>query len=153
MPGNIRTPKKELEKRGSPLANRNEPDARDGELHPTRRLSAEAQKAWARICVELEAIGYLSPTYAEMVTIAADAIGDIEIASNDLIERGHISITERGETKNPSFTIKTSAQGMAYKYLTALGLSPTAIGKLTGTKKEEENPFEALLKRKQNAGK
>ena len=86
-------------------------------------------------------MGFLSPTYSEMITIAADAIGDIEIASEDLKTRGHISITERGETKNPSWTIKTSAQMAAHKYLTALGLSPTSIGKLTALKKEDDNPF------------
>ncbi len=150
--GRLKTPRAELQKRGSKHAARNEPEAKEGKADPTRELSPEGFKAWERICAELEGIGYMSPTYAEMITIAADAIGDIEIASNDLITRGHISITERGETKNPSFTIKTTAQSIAYKYLTALGLSPTAIGKLTGAKKEEVNPFEELLKRKQNAG-
>lgn len=118
-------------------------DGRDGEVMPTRNLSDEGQRAWDRLCAELKSLGYLSPSYADFITIAADAIGDIEIASQDLIKRGHISITERGETKNPSFTIKTSAQGVAYKYLTALGLSPTAISKLTGAlPKDEVNEFE-----------
>jgi len=87
-------------------------------------------------------IGLLSPTYAEVITIAADAIGDIEIAGADLLERGHISITERGEIKNPSWTIKLGAQTIAYKYLCSLGLTPTTIGKLTGVKKEEVNEFD-----------
>jgi len=81
-----------------------------------------------------------------MITQAADSLGDIEIANRDLRARGHISVAERGEVKNPSWTVKCSAKADAFKYLTALGLSPTAIGKLTGKKKEEENPFEDLMK-------
>ena len=117
---------------------------RQGRVEPTRILGEEAQRAFDRICFELDSLGYLSPTYAEMITIAADSIGDIEIASEDLKKRGHLSITERGETKNPSWTIKTSAQMCAHRYLTALGLSPTSIGKLTGIKKPEANDFEGF---------
>lgn len=136
-----KTPNEVLKKRGSKHARENEPQARSGKVQTTRELTPEGSRAFDRICAELDALGYLSPTYSEMITIAADALGDIEIASDDLKKRGHISITERGETKNPSWTIKTSAQMAAHKYLTALGLSPTSIGKLTGIKKEEENPF------------
>lgn len=135
------TPNQILKARGSKHVRANEPQARSGIVTPTRELTPEGNRAFERICTELDALGYLSPTYNEMLTIAADAIGDIEIASADLMKRGHISITERGETKNPSWTIKTSAQGVAHKYLTALGLSPTSIGKLVGTKPEEENEF------------
>ena len=90
----------------------------------------------------MEIMGTLSPAYADSITIAAGAIGDIEIASKDLQERGHISITERGETKNPSFTIKTSAQQIAHRYLSSLGLTPTTIGNLIGRKPTVTNPFE-----------
>lgn len=111
---------------------------------PTYRLSDEGKRAWDRICVEMQKLGTLSPAYADAMTVAAGAIGDIEIASNDLIERGHISITERGETKNPSFTIKTSAQTVAYRYLTALGLTPASAKKLTMSADEEGNEFSGL---------
>jgi P27 family predicted phage terminase small subunit len=114
------------------------------ELRPTRKLTPEGERAWSRICNEMKSLGVLQPSFVEMITIAADAIGDIEIASADLIERGHISITERGETKNPSWTIKVSAQTIAHKYLTCLGLSPSTIGKLTGAKKDEANPFDEI---------
>jgi len=109
---------------------------------PTMTLGEEGQRAFTRLSIELDGIGVLKPAFAEMITLAADALGDIEIASADLRERGHISVTERGETKNPSWTIKTSAQSIAFRYLSALGLSPTAIGKLTGAKKEEINEFD-----------
>jgi P27 family predicted phage terminase small subunit len=139
--GRHRTPNEVLKKRGSKKVRSNEPEARSGSVVATRELTEEGARAFERICFELNSMGFLSPTYSEMITIAADAIGDIEIASEDLKKRGHISITERGETKNPSWTIKTSAQMAAHKYLTALGLSPTSIGKLTAIKKEDENPF------------
>jgi P27 family predicted phage terminase small subunit len=138
------TPNQVLKARGSRRVRENEPEARSGKVVATRELGPEATRAFGRICAELDALGYLSPTYAEMITIAADSIGDIEIASDDLKKRGHLSITERGETKNPSWTIKTSAQMCAHRYLTALGLSPTSIGKLTGTKKPEANDFEGF---------
>jgi P27 family predicted phage terminase small subunit len=131
-----------LKKRGSKHFREDEPEQAQGEVIPTRALGVEAQKAFARLCKELDEIGVLSPTYAEIITIAADAIGDIEIASADLMERGQISITERGEIKNPSWTIKTSAQTTAHKYLCSLGLSPTTIAKLAGGKKEEVNEFD-----------
>ena len=140
----IRTPNEVLKRRGSKKV-RDEVEAATGKTQPTHDLTPEGLAAFDRICAELEKIGVLSPTYADFVTIAAGAIGDIEIATRDLKERGHISITERGETKNPSFTIKTSAQTVAHKYLVALGLTPTSIGKLVGSKKDEdENPFETL---------
>ncbi len=93
----------------------------------------------------MDKLGILSPAYAEFMTIAAGACGDIEIATKDLNQRGFISITERGETKNPSFTIKTSAQGVAHKYLTAIGLTPTAIGKLVPPKKNEDSEFAEFI--------
>ena len=140
------TPNAILKRRGS-RRTRDEPESRDGEVIPTRDLGPEACRAWERLCAELDALGVLSPTFCEVITIAADAIGDIVIASRDLMARGHISVTERGETKNPSWTIKTSAQATAYRYLTSLGLSPTAIGKLVGIDQgDEENEFESLMR-------
>ena len=139
--GRNQTPNSVLLKRGSAKSRANEPEPKDGAVVPTRLLSPLAMKSWDRICSELEHIGVLKPIYADLITIAADALADIEIASNDLTERGQISITERGETKNPSFTIKTTAQGVAFKYLSALGMSPTSIGKIAGVQKEESNPF------------
>jgi len=138
--GRRATPNTVLKKRGSKNT-RDEIEPESGPVMPTYPLSEEGQRAWDRLCGELEKLGVLVPAYADSITIAAGAIGDIEIASRDLSERGHISLTERGETKNPSFTIKTSAQTIAHRYLTALGLTPTTIGKLTGAKKEETNPF------------
>lgn len=137
----IKTPNAILKKRGSKRVRADEPEARDGEVVPTMELGPEGKQAFDRLSIELEGIGQLKPSFAEMITLAADALGDIEIASADLRKRGHISITERGETKNPSWTIKTSAQSIAFRLLTGLGLSPTAIGKLSGVKKEELNEF------------
>lgn len=142
--GRNATPNAILKKRGSGKIRENEPEPSTGKVLPTMDLSPQGKKAWDRICIELENLGVMSPTWADTITIAAGAIGDIEIASDDLIARGHISITERGETKNPSFTIKTTAQTIAHKYLSSLGMSPTSIGKLVGTKKEEVNPFDEL---------
>ena len=136
-----KTPNEVLKKRGSRRVREDEPEAPAGEVSPTMKLGEEGQRAFARLSIEFEGIGQLKPSFAEMITLAADAIGDIEIASADLQERGHISQTERGETKNPSWTIKTSAQSIAFRLLSGLGLSPTAIGKLTGGKKEEVNEF------------
>ena len=143
--GRTKTPNVVLKKRGSNRTRKDEPDVRSGAVQPTRPLTPEAQQAFARICAELDALGYLSPTYGEVITNAADATGDVEIANRDLMKRGHIAITERGETKNPSWTIKATAWASAHRYLTALGLSPTAIGNLTGVKKSEVNPFEELM--------
>ena len=140
--GRPKTPNAILEKRGSKHIRKNEPEQAQGKVMPTRAMGEEGQRAFLRLCKEIDHLGVLSPTYAEIITIAADAIGDIEIASADLMARGHISQTERGETKNPSWTIKVSAQQVAHRYLCALGLSPTAIGKLTGVKKEEVNEFD-----------
>jgi len=143
--GRHKTPNVVLKSRGSNKTRQNEPDAATGKVVPTMPLGAEAERAFKRVCQQLDGIGVLSPTYAETITQAAHALGDIEIASRDLDQRGHISITERGEIKNPSWTIKTSAQATAHKYLMSLGLSPTAIGKLTGTKPDDENPFKDLM--------
>lgn len=141
--GRNATPNTILKRRGSAKV-REEIEPESGEVKPTYELSPEGALAWNRICTEMDKLGILKPTYADFVTIAAGAVGDIEIASRDLVERGHISITERGETKNPSFTIKTSAQQIAHRYLSALGLTPTTIGKLVGVEKQEYNPYEGL---------
>ena len=141
--GRTRTLNSVLKSRGSKKV-RDEIDVKIGDVSPTYELAPEGLAAWERICREMDKLGVLSPTYADFMTIAAGAVGDIEIASRDLVARGHISITERGETKNPSFTIKTSAQTVAHRYLTALGLTPTSIGKLVGVQKEEANEFADL---------
>lgn len=137
------TPNAILKNRGSKKA-RNEIETPTGDVVPTYPLCDEAQRAWDRIEKVMADLGILSPTWAETMTIAAGAIGDIEIASRDLNERGHISITERGETKNPSFTIKTSAQQTAHRFLSALGLTPTTIKNLVKPEEEESNPFATL---------
>jgi len=141
--GRTRTLNSVLKSAGSKKV-RDEIEPETGEVSPTYDLSAEGASAWNRICRELEKLGVLKPAFADFITIAAGAVGDIEIASRDLVARGHISLTERGETKNPSFTIKTSAQTVAHRYLTALGLTPTSIGKFTGLKSEEANEFADL---------
>ena len=132
-----------LKKEGSKYV-RDEIEPEKGEVLPTYQISIEGERAFKRICHELEKLGVLSPAYSEFITLAAGAIGDIEIATKDLIERGHISITERGETKNPSFTIKNSSQVIAHRYLTSLGLSPTSIGNLIGKNPNEINEFDSI---------
>jgi P27 family predicted phage terminase small subunit len=139
----VATPNAILKKRGSKKT-RDEIQAQEGDTDPTFPLGDEAQRAWDRIKAIMGELGTLSPSWAETMTIAADAIGDIEIASKDLNERGHISHTERGETKNPSFTIKTSAQQAAHRYLSALGLTPTTIKNLIKPDTKERNPFADL---------
>jgi P27 family predicted phage terminase small subunit len=141
----LHTPNSILKKRASRRTRDEEPESRKGKVEPTRELSPEAAQAFDRLAAELGAIGVLSPTFAELMTMTADAIGDIEIASRDLMARGHVSTHERGEIKNPSWTIKATAHGMALKGLVNLGLSPGSIAKLAGQKKEEENPFKALM--------
>lgn len=136
-----KTPNTVLLSRGSNKT-REEIPATSGQVLPSYELTPEGERAWKRITEQMEIMGTISPAYADSITIAAGAIGDIEIASADLRERGHISITERGETKNPSFTIKTSAQQIAHRYLSSLGLTPTTIGNLIGRKATEVNPFE-----------
>jgi phage terminase small subunit len=138
-----KTPNAVLIKRGSKKT-REEIKPADGDVHPVFELIPEADRAWQRIFAVMFEMGILSPAYADAMTIAAGAIGNIEVASRDLAERGHISITERGETKNPSFTILTSSQQIAHRYLSSLGLTPTSIGNLIGRKQEESNPFADL---------
>lgn len=138
-----KTPNVILQKRGSSKA-RDEPEPRTGNVDPTFPLAPEGLKAFRRITAEMHAMGTLSPSWAEFVTIAASAVGNIEIAAADITERGHISITERGETKNPSFTILTSSQATAHRYLSALGLSPTSIGNIARKPTEEINEFDTL---------
>jgi P27 family predicted phage terminase small subunit len=136
----LATPNAILKKRGSKKS-RDEIEVVAGEVFPTYELGPEAQRAWDRLVRVMDDLGILSPSWSETMTIAAGAIGDIEIAAKDLNERGHISITERGETKNPSFTIKTSAQQTAHRYLSALGLTPTTIKNLVKPDKKGSNPF------------
>ena len=138
----LKTPNAILKNRNSTHIRENEPEPAKGEVSPTYPMTKEGSEAFDRLCKELDLLGVLSPTYADFITIAADAIGDIQIAIEGLKENGYISITERGVAKNPFVTIKNSATTTAHKYLCALGLSPTAIGKLTGIKKEEENEFD-----------
>jgi phage terminase small subunit len=139
----IKTPNAVLKRRGSKKT-RDEIEAPEGQVAPVYELGPEGMRAFQRIAGHLEAIGQLRPAFSDSITIAAGAIGNIEIASRDLMERGHISITERGETKNPSFTILTSSQQIAHRYLSSLGLTPTTIGNLIGSQKEEYNPIADL---------
>ena len=140
--GRPATPNAILKKRGSKKIRKDEPEPAEGDVIPTRELTKEGKAAWVRLCAVLDELGVMSPSYAEIITLTADSLGNIEIAANDLKERGHISITERGETKNPSFTIKATEQAAAYRGLISLGLSPTAISKLTGTKKPEVDEWD-----------
>jgi P27 family predicted phage terminase small subunit len=141
--GRRKTPNAVLEKRGSKKT-REEIAPPEGEVIPTRSLSPQARKAWDRVCAELKILGVLSPAYAEVITMAACSLGNAEVASDDINERGQISITERGETKNPSCTMLATMDAAAHRYLSSLGLTPTTIGNLIGRKKEESNPFADL---------
>jgi P27 family predicted phage terminase small subunit len=137
-----KTPNNVLKSRASKHVRDDEPEASTGSVSPTFPMTKEGGEAFERLCIELDLLGVLSPTYADFITIASDAIGDIQIAIDGLKKDGYISVTERGVAKNPFVTIKNSATTTAHKYLCALGLSPTSIGKLTGVKKEEINEFE-----------
>ncbi len=112
-----------------------------GDVDPTFELNATAQLAFTRICGLMRDMGTLSPTYSDMITSTASAIGRMVLAEEDLNERGHISHSERGEVKNQSFTVYATAQSLAQKGLSALGLTPTTLGKIVTQPKEDTNPF------------
>jgi len=112
-----------------------------GEVEPTFELNAYAKEAFDRICKTMDEMGTLSPSFADAITATASAIGRMILAEKDLNERGHISFAERGEVKNQSFTVYSTSQTLAQKGLVSLGLTPTSLAKVAGSKKEEESPF------------
>lgn len=117
------------------------PQALTGETKATYELNEEGQEAFDRICDLMKKMGTLSPTYAEIITATASAIGRMIIADADLNERGHISHSERGEVKNQSFNVYSTSQALAQKGLSSLGLTPASLGKITIPSKKDENPF------------
>ena len=141
--GRTRTPNSVLKSRGSKKV-RDEIEPSSGKVIPTRNLSPHALIAWDHICAELEILGVLSPAYAHTITMAADSMGKSRVASEDIDTRGQISITERGETKNPSCTFMATMDAASHKFLSSLGLTPTTIGRLVGVQKEEANEFADL---------
>lgn len=136
----LATPNAILKKRGSKKS-RDEIEVESGDVLPTCGLGPEAQRAWDRLTSVMDQLGTLSPSWAEMITQASISLGMVEVAYNDILKRGHISITERGETKNPSFTTLISSQQMANRTLSALGLTPTTIKNLVKPDRKESNPF------------
>lgn len=118
-----------------------------GDVKPTFELNREAQEVFERLCGLMEKMGTLSPSYADLITTTASAIGRMILAEQDLNERGHISHSERGEVKNQSFTVYSSSLSLAQKGLGMLGLTPSTLGKMVVPTKVEENPF-AMFNRK-----
>jgi phage terminase small subunit len=112
-----------------------------GKIPPTYDLNEIAVAAFDRIHSIMQEMGTLSPSYADIMTSTASAIGRMIIADMDLDERGHISHAERGEVKNQSFNVYSTSLALAQKGLASLGLTPTSLGKIVTATKKEENPF------------
>ena len=120
--------------------------ATQGEVEPTYELNDESVQVFNRICDLMKKMGTLSPSYADIITATASAIGRMIIADNDLNERGHISHSERGEVKNQSFNVYSTSQALAQKGLSSLGLTPSSLGKVAVLKTPDENPFAKFRK-------
>lgn len=112
---------------------------------PPTDMVGVALETWNDVTRELTAAGVVLTKLdrRNMINLAMAAQHGHD-AQLDIEQNGLKSITERGEVKNGSFTIQTTAALTYLRISAAYGLTPASRNKVTVVQKAATNPFAEL---------
>ena len=139
------TPNAILQKRGSKHARTNEPEFAGSIGDPPEDMEGVALETWRQFVDELTEAGVvLTQIDRRNVINLCEAAQHCHDAQEDIKRSGLKAITERGETKNQSFTIQTTAATTFLRISSAYGCTPASRGKVTVPTKPKTNKFADL---------
>jgi len=143
--GRPMTPNAILKKRGSRRVRENEPEFEGGIGDPPAGMGGVALDTWREFVGELTAAGVvLTQIDRRNVINLCEAAQHCHDAQEDIKAQGLKAMTERGETKNQSFTIQTTAATTFLRISSAYGCTPASRGKVVVPKKPKANKFDDL---------
>ena len=139
------TPNAILKKRGSTRVRKNEPEFVGDIGEPPAEMDGVALETWHQFVGQLSAAGVqLTQIDRRNVINLCEAAQHCHDAQEDIKANGLKAITERGETKNQSFTIQTTAATTFLRISSAYGCTPASRGKVTVPTKPKPNKFADL---------
>lgn len=112
---------------------------------PPLGMGGVALATWQEFVGELTGAGIaLTQIDRRNIINLCEAAQHCHDAQVDIKEHGLKSITERGETKNQSFTIQTTAAATFLRISSAYGCTPSSRGKIHGPPKAAANDFDDI---------
>lgn len=109
-------------------------------------LPREAVEHFGVLKSRVEALGFNSKTYTEVLAATALRLYQIEVLTKDIQENGHnywtkSRVEEDIKKANPSVAQLSDALRHVQSLLSEFGLSPAAIQKVGGGKQEKKSSF------------
>ncbi|MBN9472279.1 MAG: phage terminase small subunit P27 family [Bosea sp.] len=137
------TDRKDRRNDAEPVAPRGAPEA-------PLWLSNRAAEIFAGLCATIDGMGYLSTADQAVIAMAASRLEEVEIATARVEDEGRTYDTtsatgDRMIRPNPMVAQRSEAMRHAHALLSELGLTPAARSKVSAGKKNDENPFKALM--------
>ena len=130
--------------------NPDEPEAPKGAPDAPLWLSSRAAEIFHGLCATIDAMGYLSTADQHVIAQTASRLEEVEITTAAVEDGGRTYDTsnaagERMIRPNPMVAQRSEAMRHAHALLSELGLTPSARSKVSAGKKNDENPFRALM--------
>jgi P27 family predicted phage terminase small subunit len=136
------TPKEFKVIKGTFRKDRDNPDApkpQEGSPEAPDKFTARQAELFGRLTARLQALGIASPSYTEMLMLAARRWAEIEECDRLIEQYGRVYETtnqggDRALKQNPAVAMKNEAERHLQSLLAEFGLSATAIGKAKAVK-------------------
>lgn len=130
--------------------NGDEPAAPKGAPDAPLWLSDRATEIFHGLCSTIDGMGYLSTADQAVIAMAASRLEEVEICTARVEDEGRTYDTsnaagERMIRPNPMVAQRSEAMRHAHALLSEMGLTPAARSKVSAGKKNDENPFRALM--------
>lgn len=130
--------------------NPHEPIAPRGAPSAPAWLSPRATEIFARICVDIDGMGYLSSAHGDLMADYASCIEEIEITTGIIEDLGRSYQTHNASgdvmfRARPEVAQRSDAMRRAQALRAELGLGPASMSKVAAKKTTDDNPFKALL--------
>lgn len=129
---------------GSKYYNPNEPEYSPGIGEPPPILTGLALACWHETVKELDSVGIGTKVESYALACYCMAVKSLHDAETEISKHGLIVQTERGFTKNPAFTIQSTAMVAILRFANAFGLTPASRGTVTASPKKTANPFDVI---------
>ncbi|MCW7545429.1 MULTISPECIES: P27 family phage terminase small subunit [Aurantimonas] len=129
--------------------NPDEPQAEVGTPQPADWLSERATVIFFETCASMERMGTLSLEWGNVIADYASCVEEVEITTGIIEDLGrtYTTTTAAGDTMfrpRPEVAMRSDAMKRAQSLRAELGLGPAAKSRVSASKRNEDNPFNAL---------
>lgn len=114
-----------------------------------RHLSREARREWHRVVKELDAAGLLTTVDRTALAAYCQAYANWVEAEQHLQEEGRVMVFPSGYSQiSPWATVAKNALAEMKAFMTEFGMTPSSRSRIHVDKAEQEDPFEAFVRKK-----